>query len=93
MAEEQVWVIWRPYQNPFQDHGKKCQGQDSPKMIHQQSGKSAISRPPTKCAKNGPKANSSKTTESQNVPKKGYSKAIEDGSKNDTSFKTMGEND
>ena len=79
--------------NSFQDHGKKCQGQDSFKTIHQKPGKSVLSRPSTNCAKNGPKANSFKTIESQNVPKKGSFKTSEDGSKNDTSFKTMGEND
>ena len=80
-------------QNSFQDHGKKCQGQDSFKTIHQKPGKSVLSRPSTNCAKNGPKANSFKTIKSQNVPKKGSFKTSEDGSKNDTSFKTMGEND
>ena len=78
--------------NSFQDHGKKCQNEDSFKTIHQKSGKSVLSRPSTKCAKNGPKSTSFKTIESQNVPKKGSFKTIEDGSKNDPSFKTIGEN-
>ena len=71
---------------------KSAQKEDSFKTIHQKSGKSVLSRPSTKCAKNGPKSGSFKTIASQNVPKKGSSKTIEDGSKNDTSFKTMGEN-
>ena len=79
--------------NSFQDHGKKCQNEDSFKTIHQKSGKSILSRPSTKCAKNGPKSASFKTIKSQNVPKKGSFKTIEDGSKNNTSFKTIGEND
>ena len=78
--------------NSFQDHGKKCQNEDSFKTIHQKLGKSGLSRPSTKCAKNGPKSASFKTIESQNVPKKGSFKTIEDGSKNDTSFKTIDEN-
>ena len=76
--------------NSFQDHGKKCQNEDSFKTIHQKSGKSVPSRPSTKCAKNGPKSTSFKTIKSQNVPKKGSFKTIEDGSKNDTSSKTIG---
>ena len=85
----------------FQDHlgnhhgdkqnGHKCPDKDSFQTIHQKSGKSILSRPSTKCAKNGPKSSSSETTESQNVQKKGSFKTIEDGSKNDTPFKTMGE--
>ena len=70
---------------------KKCPNEDSFKTIHQKSGKSVLSRPPTKCAKNGPKSTSFKTDKSQNVPKKGSFKTIEDGSKNDTPFKTIGE--
>ena len=77
----------------FQDHGKKCPDEDSFKTIHQKSGKSVLSRPSTKCAKNGPKSGSFKTIKSQNMHKKGSFKTIENGSKNDTSFKTMGEND
>ena len=55
----------------FQDHsenhhgdkenGHKCPDKDSFKTIHQKSGKSVLSRPSTKCAKNGPKSGSSKT--------------------------------
>ena len=41
--------------NSFQDHGKKCQGQDSFKTIHQKPGKSVLSRPSTNCAKTDPK--------------------------------------
>ena len=86
----------------FQDHsenhhgdkanGHKCPNKDSFKTIHQKSGKSVLSRPSTKCAKNGPKSGSSKTIKSQNMHKKGSFKTIKDGSKNDT-FKTIGEND
>ena len=85
----------------FQDHsnnhhgdkenGHKCPDKDSFKTIHQKSGKSVLLRPSTKCAKNGPKSGSSKTIKSQNVQKKGSFKTIEDGSKDNTSFKTMGE--
>ena len=75
------------------ENGNKCPDEDSFKTIHQKSGKSVLSRPSTKCAKNGPKSGSFKTIESQNMHKKGSFKTIEDGSKNDTSFKTMGEND
>ena len=78
--------------NSFQDHDKKCQNEDSFKTIHQKSGKSVLSRPSTKCAKNGPKSTSFKTIKSQNVPKKGSFKTIEDGSKNNTFFKTIGRN-
>ena len=49
--------------NSFQDHGKKCKNEDSFKTIHQKSGKSVLSRPSTKCAKNGPKSASFKTIE------------------------------
>ena len=85
----------------FQDHlgnhhgdkenGHKCPSKDSFKTIHQKSGKSVLSRPSTKCAKNRPKSSSSKTIKSQNMQKKGSFKTIEDGSQNDTSFKTIGE--
>ena len=85
----------------FQDHpddlhgknGKKCPDEDSFKTIHQKSGKSVLSRPSTKCAKNVPKSGSFKTIKSPNVHKKGSFKTIEDGSKNNTSFKTISEND
>ena len=59
----------------FQDHsenhhgdkenGHKCPDKDSFKTIHQKSGKSVLSRPSTKCAKNGPKSGSSKAIKSQ----------------------------
>ena len=39
--------------------------------------------------KSKPKSSSSKAIEPQNVHKKGSFKTIEDGSKNDTSFKTI----
>ena len=86
----------------FQDHlenhhgdkqdGHKCPDKDSFKTIHQKSGKSVLSRPSTKCAKNGPKSGSSKATKPQNMHKKGSFKTIEDESKKDTPFKTIGEN-
>ena len=74
----------------FQDHSDdlhgentdKCPDEDSFKTIHQKSGKSVLSRPSTKYAKNGPKSGSFKTIKSQNVHKKGSFKTIEDGSKN-----------
>ena len=87
----------------FQDHlgnhhgdkenGHKCPDEDSFKTILQKSGKSVLSRPSTKCAKNGPKSGSPKAIKSQNLHKKGPFKTIKDGSKNNTSFKTIGEND
>ena len=66
----------------FQDHLGNHHGD-------KKSGKSVLSRPSTKCAKNGPKSGSSKAIEPQNVHKKGSFKTIEDGSKKDTSFKTI----
>ena len=53
------------------------------------SGKSVLSRPSTKCVKNEPKSSSSKAIEPPNMHKKGSFKTIEDGSKKDTSFKTI----
>ena len=82
-------TIWY---TPFKTMVKKCPDEDSFKTIHQKSGKSVLSRPSTKYAQNGPKSGSFKTIASQNMPKQGSSKTIEDGSKNNTSFKTMGEN-
>ena len=86
----------------FQDHlenhhgdkqdGHKFPDKDSLKTIHQKSGKSVLSMPSTKCAKNGPKSGSSKAIEPRNVHKKGSFKTIKDGSKKGTSFKTIGEN-
>ena len=65
----------------FQDHLGNLHGEEK-------SGKSVLSRPFTKCAKNEPKSSSSKATEPQNMHKKGSFKTIQDGSKKDTSFKT-----
>ena len=86
----------------FQDHfgnhhgdkqdGHKCPDKDSFKTIHQKPGKSVLSRPSTKCVKNGPKSGLSKAIEPQKLHKKGSFKTIEDGSTKDTSFKTIGEN-
>ena len=53
------------------------------------SGKSILSKPSTKCIKSVPKSSSSKAIEPQNMHKKGSFKTIEDGSKKDTSFKTI----
>ena len=75
----------------FQDHGKKCPDEDSFKTIHQKSGKSVLSRPSTKYAKNGPKSGSFKTIASQNMPKRVLSRPLRMDPKM-TSFKTMGEN-
>ena len=74
----------------FQDHLGNLHG-DKSGNLHgdKKSGKSVLSRPSTKCAKNGPKSRSSKATEPQNVHKKGSFKTIDDGSKKDTSFKTI----
>ena len=66
----------------FQDHLGNLHGE-------KKSGKSVLSRPSTKCAKNGPKSGSSKAIEPQNMHKKGPFKTIQDGSKKDTSFKTI----
>ena len=66
----------------FQDHLENHHGD-------KKSGKSVLSRPSTKCAKNEPKSGSSKAIEPQNMHKKGSFKTIEDGSKKDTSFKTI----
>ena len=79
----------------------RCQRSKSESLVHsfqdhlgnhhgdKKSGKSVLSRPSTKCAKNEPKSGSSKAIEPQNVHKKGSFKTIEDGSKKDTSFKTI----
>ena len=61
----------------FQDHLGNHHGD-------KKSGKSVLSRPSTKCAKNEPKSGSYKAIEPQNMHKKGSFKTIEDGSKNKT---------
>ena len=66
----------------FQDHLGNHHGD-------KKSGKSVLLRPSTKCAKNEPKSGSSKAIEPPNMHKKGSFKTIEDGSKKDTSFKTI----
>ena len=53
------------------------------------SSKSVLSRPSTKCVKSEPKSSTTKAIEPQNVHKKGSFKTIHDGSKKDTSFKTI----
>ena len=53
------------------------------------SGKSVLSRPSTKFVKNEPKSSSTKAIEPRNMHKKGSLKTIQDGSKKDTSFKTI----
>ena len=55
----------------------------------EKSGKSVLSRPSTNCVKSEPKSSTTKAIEPQNVHKKGSLKTIEDGSKKDTSFKTI----
>ena len=52
-------------------------------------GKSVLSRPSTKCVKSEPKSSYNKAIEPQNMHKKGSFKTIQDGSKKDTSFKTI----
>ena len=66
----------------FQDHLGNLHGE-------KKSGKSVLSRSSTKCVKSEPKSSSSKAIEPQNMHKKGFFKTIEDGSKKDTSFKTI----
>ena len=75
----------------FQDHLGNLHGDKKSGNLHgdKKLGKSVLSRPSTKCAKNGPKSSSSKATEPQNMHNKGSFKTIEDGSKKDTSFKTI----
>ena len=76
----------------FQDHLGNLHGNKNKSgNLHgdKKSGKSVLSRPSTKCAKNEPKSSSSKATEPQNMHKKGSFKTIEDGSKKDTSLKTI----
>ena len=58
-------------------------------MEIKKSGKSVLSRPSTKCVKSEPKSSTSKAIEPQNMHKKGSFKTIQDGSKKDTSFKTI----
>ena len=53
------------------------------------SGKSVLSRPSTKCVKSEPKSSTTKAIEPWNMHKKGSFKTIQDGSKKDTSFKTI----
>ena len=69
----------------FQDHSKKTGNLHGDKK----SGKSVLSRPSTKCVKSEPKSSTNKAIEPQNVHKKGSFKTIQDGSKKDTSFKTI----
>ena len=76
----------------FQDHLRNLHGNKNKSgNLHggKKLGKSVLSRPSTKCTKNEPKSSSSKATEPQNVHNKGSFKTIEDGSKKDTSFKTI----
>ena len=68
----------------FQDHSRTGNLHGDNK-----SGKSVPSRPSTKCVKNKPKSSSNKAIEPHNVHKKGSFKTIQDGSKKDTSFKTI----
>ena len=91
--------------NSFQDHRLRIdsktpwtqQRSKSESLAHssgnlhgeKESGKSVLSRPSTKCVKSIPKSSSSKAIEPQNMHKKGSFKTIEDGSKKDTSFKTI----
>ena len=53
----------------FQDHSGNLHGD-------KKSGKSVLSRPSTKCAKNEPKSSSSKATEPQNVHKRVLSRPL-----------------
>ena len=92
-SESSVHSFWDHLDDLHGENGKKCPDKDSFKTINQKSGKSVLSKPSTKCTKNGPKSGSFKTIKSQNGQIKGSFKTIEDGSKNDTSFKTIGEND
>ena len=75
----------------FQDHLGNLHEDKKSGNLHgdKKSGKSVLSRPSTKSAKNGPKSSSSKATEPQNMHNKGSFKTIVDGSKKDTSFKTI----
>ena len=75
----------------FQDHLGNLHEDKKSGNLHgeKKPGKSVLSRPSTKCAKNEPKSSSSKAIELQNMHKKGSFKTIEDGSKKDTSFKTI----
>ena len=72
---------------------KSAKNEDSFKTNDQKTGKSVLSGPSIKSAKQGPKSTSFKTIGSKNIPKQGSFKTIEDGSQNDTSFKTMGNKD
>ena len=75
----------------FQDHLGNLHEDKKSGNLHgdKKSGKSVLSRPSTKSAKNGPTSSSSKATEPQNMHNKGSFKTIVDGSKKDTSFKTI----
>ena len=69
----------------FQDHLKKTGNSHGDKK----AGKSVLSRPSSKCVKSKPKSSNSKATKPQKVHNKGPFKTISDGSKKDTSFKTI----
>ena len=79
MLEEQIWVISA---TPFKTICETT-------METRNQVKVSFQDHPPKCAKNEPKSGSSKAIEPQNVHKKGSFKTIEDGSKKDTSFKTI----
>ena len=77
------------WQNPMEAHSYQDHSKTGNLHGDKTSGKSVLSRPSTKCVKSEPKSSTTKAIESQKVHKKGSFKTIHDGSKKDTSFKTI----
>ena len=90
-----IWVDskipWRWQRSKSESSAHSFQDHLGTGNLHgdKKSGKSVLSRPSTKCVKNKPKSSNNKAIEPQNMHKKGSFKTIRDGSKKDTSFKTI----
>ena len=91
-----IWIDgktpWRQQRSKSESSAHSFQDHLKTGNLHghnKRSGKSVLSRPSTKCVKSEPKSSSNKAIEPQNMHKKGSFKTIHDGSKKDTSFKTI----
>ena len=82
---------WRQQRSKSESSAHSFQDHLGTGNLHgnKKTGKSVLSRPSTKCVKSEPKSSNYKAIEPQNVHKKGSFKTIQDGSKKDTSFKTI----
>ena len=82
---------WRQQRSKSESSAHSFQDHSGTGNLHgdEKSGKSVLSRPSTKCVKSKPKSSNNKAIEPQNMHKKGSFKTIQDGSKKDTSFKTI----